>query len=105
MFKHGWQPATGVVIDTRFKGSSAGDHGSTEHFLIEVTPEAGEAFRVELGYPGFAADFRAPQKGQTVKMKCNPDHDKAAFDTDDPSLSWKSQQQQKQADWKQELEG
>jgi hypothetical protein len=62
-------------------------------FLVEVHPSSGQPFRLELGIPGFGADFRAPMVGQVVKVLCNPAHTKARFDTSDPRLSWKTERQ------------
>jgi len=41
--------------------------------------------------------------GQTVKVLCDPAHTKARFDTSDPQLSYKSEQQAKQQHRDQEI--
>lgn len=104
VFKHNWEPAEGTVIDTRFPEhhSSSDGSGSAERFLVEVRPQSGDPFRVELGYVGWG-DFKAPSVGQVVKMKCNPEHTQAEWDKDDPNLSWKAEERARKEGFEQEL--
>jgi hypothetical protein len=48
-------------------------------------------------------DFKAPMICQKVKVLCDPAHTKARFDTSDPQLSYKSEQQAKQQHRDQEI--
>jgi hypothetical protein len=106
VFKHNWETAEGTVIDLRFPEhhTTSDGHGSAERFVVEVRPQSGEPFRVELGFAGLTGDFKAPATGQVVKMKCNPEHTKAEWDTDaDPNLSWKAEERARKERFEQEL--
>lgn len=104
MFRRSWEQAEGTIIDRRNKrGGEVGGDASLMRFLVEVRPPSGQPFRLELGIPGFGADFRAPMVGDVVKVLCDPGHTKARFDTSDPQLSWKTERQAKKAQFDAEL--
>ncbi|CAN5386027.1 hypothetical protein BH09ACT10_BH09ACT10_05320 [soil metagenome] len=47
MFGKNWQPGTGKVLESRVKGASVTEHGTSvkREFVVEVVPAAGETFR------------------------------------------------------------
>ena len=104
MLRRDWEQAAGTIIDRRNKrGGEVGGDASTMRFLVEVRPTSGQSFRLELGIPGFGANFRAPMVGDVVKVLCNPAHTKARFDTSDPRLSWKTEREAKKTQFDAEL--
>ena len=49
-------------------------------------------------------DVKAPSTGQVLKLKCNPEHTKAEWDTDaDPNLSWKADEPARKERFEHEL--
>jgi hypothetical protein len=104
MFRRDWEPAEGTIIDRREKrGGATGSDASLMRFLVEVRPPTGQSFRLELGIPGFGANFRAPMVGDVVNVLSNPAHTKARFDTSDPRLSWKTERDAKKKQFDAEL--
>src|SRR5260370_41309171 len=104
MLRRDWEQAEGTIIDRRNKrGGEVGGDASTMRFLVEVRPTSGQPFRLDLGIPGFGANFRAPMVGDVVKVLCNPAHTKASFDTSDPRLSWKTERQAQKSQFDAEL--
>lgn len=85
-----WESAEGTVIDVRFLG--AGNAAKTTNgvrYLVEVRPTAGAPFRVEVGPPALWGSYNDPRIGQTLRMECDPHHEKARFDKSDPAFRQK----------------
>jgi hypothetical protein len=85
-----WESAEGTVIDIRFLG--AGNAAKTSNgvrYLVEVRPTAGAPFRVEVGPPALWGSYNDPRIGQTLRMECDPQHEKARFDKSDPAFRQK----------------
>jgi hypothetical protein len=106
MFRRNWESAAGTIIDRREKREGAtGSDASLQRWLVEVRPQTGQPFRVELGIPGWGSNFKGPMVGQVVKVLCNPAHTKARFDTSDPQLSYKAERQAQKQQWDEETGG
>jgi hypothetical protein len=106
MFRHNWEPAEGTIIDRREKREGAtGSDASLQRWLVEVKPQTGQPFRVELGIPGWGSNFKGPMVGQVVQVLCNPAHTKARFDTSDPQLSYEAERQAQKKQWDEETGG
>lgn len=102
MLGHEWQPAEGTCLEIR-QAWNGGTTTSGMRFLVEVRPADGEPFTVELRTPDFAGQFKTPQKGQVFAMKADVKRQKARFDTDDPTLSWKTDHRQQKAEFDEAL--
>jgi hypothetical protein len=111
LFGNKWEPATGVLIDTRY-GGKHGDWSGNDartvnsvHYLMEVTPDSGgEPFRCECEEPPLMV-FQAPPPGHKVRMECIPSKQKAKFDRHDPTISKKAQEAAGRATYEAELDG
>jgi hypothetical protein len=64
MFHHGWEPATGTLIDTRYGGKhgdwsgSAAVTANSVHYLMEIRPDSGsEPFRCQCVPPSMMLSF------------------------------------------------
>jgi hypothetical protein len=110
MFGEKWEPAEGVLIDTRYGGKHGDWSGNASvtansvHYLMEVRPmSGGEPFRCECVPPSLMLSFRSPPPGVPVKMECIPSRKKARFDRDDPAISKRTTEKQEQAAYQAEL--
>lgn len=88
MFGHDLEPADGTIVDIYDPTSNINAGTSKARYLIDVRPQHGDMFRMEIGLPHFSTDFRPPGVGQVVKMKCDVKHQTAHFDKSDPGLKW-----------------
>jgi hypothetical protein len=111
LFGSKWEPATGVLIDTRYGGKHGDWSGNAAktvnsvHYLMEVTPDSGgEPFRCESEEPPLML-FQAPPPGRKVRMECIPSKRKAKFDRHDPTISKKAQEAAGRATYEAELNG
>jgi len=112
LFGKKWEPATGVLIDTRYGGKHGDWSGNASktvnsvHYLMEVRPDSGgESFRCECEPPALMLDFHAPPMGVTVRMECIPTKRKARFDRHDPSISKKAGEAAARSAYEAELHG
>ncbi len=94
MFDEQWEPAEGILIDTRYGGKhgdrsgNASVRANSAHYLMEVRPLSGaEPFRCECEPPSLMISFKSPQLNVPVKMECVPAKKKARFDRYDPVIS------------------
>ncbi len=94
MFDEKWEPAEGILIDTRYGGKHGDRSGSASvransvHYLMEVRPLSGaEPFRCDCEPPSLMISFKSPLVNVPVKMECIPARKKARFDRNDPAIS------------------
>jgi hypothetical protein len=91
MFDERWEPAEGILIDTRYggkHGDRSGNASMTAHYLMEVRPLSGaDPFRCECEPPSLMISFKSPPVNVPVKMECLPARKKARFDRNDPAIS------------------
>jgi hypothetical protein len=94
MFRHGWVPAEGTVIDIRWSGhqSQVGGDGQVPHFLMDVRPGEGPPFRAEVDELALMFSFKPPGIGQVVKLECDPHGKRARFIRSDPAINHKQDQ-------------
>jgi hypothetical protein len=111
LFGKEWEPATGILIDTRYGGKHGDWSGNASrtvnsvHYLMEATPDSGgEPFRCECEEPPLIR-FQAPPPGRKVRMECIPSKRKAKFDRHDPAISQKAQEAALRATYEAELHG
>ena len=110
MFGEKWEPAEGILIDTRYGGKHgdwSGNDAKTAnsvHYLMEVRPlTGGEPFRCECVPPTLMLSFKSPPMNAPVKMECIPAKKKARFDRDDPAISKKVSERYGQSAYQAEL--
>jgi hypothetical protein len=85
-----WESAEGTVIDIRFLGAgNAAKTANGVRYLVEVRRTVGAPFRVEVGPPALWGSYNDPRIGQTLRMECDPHHEKARFDKSDPAFRQK----------------
>ncbi len=89
-----WEPAEGILIDTRYGGKHGDRSGNASvtansaHYLMEVRPLSGaEPFRCECEPPSLMISFKGPPMNVPVKMECISVRKKARFDRNDPAIS------------------
>lgn len=107
MFDEKWEPAEGILIDTRYggkHGDRSGNASMTAHYLMEVRPLSGaDPFRCECEPPSLMISFKSPPVNIPVKMECIPAMKKARFDRNDPTISKTPAEQHDQSVYRVEL--
>ncbi len=94
MFDEKWEPAEGILIDTRYGGKHGDRSGNASlransvHYLMEVRPLSGaDPFRCDCEPPSLMISFKSPPMNVPVKMECIPAKQKARFDRNDPAIA------------------
>lgn len=94
MFDEKWEPAEGILIDTRYGGKHGDRSGhasaraNSVHYLMEVRPLSGaDPFRCDCEPPSLMISFKSPPMNVPVKMECIPAKKKARFDRNDPAIA------------------
>jgi hypothetical protein len=107
MFDDKWEPAEGILIDTRFggkHGDQSGNASMTAHYLMEVRPSSGaDPFRCECEPPSLMLSFQSPTVNVPVKMECIPAMKRARFDRNDPAIAKTAAEQHEESVYRVEL--